>query len=530
MRNKNVLSAHNMRKDMCRWNLVYCFILCDTLFRQGRRGFWKTASLSFFIGQFAVGRIDHREYSIFSQKQSEDADQEEKHMLRTDLPKIITETVPGPKAAAMIERRKAATPTAIGCAYPVVIEKGEGAMIEDVDGNKFLDWVGGVGVLNIGYSQPEVVEEVKAQADKYFHGMFNIVTHEGYVALAEKLASIAPVKGEKKKAFFANSGAEADENAVKVAKAFTKRNNIIVFSGAFHGRTLLTMSMTSKKAYAVGMGPFPDGIYRAQFPYYYRNPEGMPADKACQYYLDSIYAVFEQCAPADTIAAIVVEPLQGEGGFIPAPIEWIKAVRQICDDNGIMLVADEVQSGFCRTGRMFASEYWKEAGVEPDIIATAKSIAAGVPLSAIIAREEIMEAPAKGTIGGTFCGNALACAAALKTIEIMERDNLAGRSLEIGKTVTDRYKEWQKKYPVIGDIRGLGGMIGLELVKDQATKEPAPKLTADLIQECAKNGLIIENAGTYGNVIRFLAPLVITDEQLEAGLQIMENAVVKCMD
>ena len=200
-------------------------------------------------------------------------------MLRTDLPKIITETVPGPKAAAMIERRKNATPTAIGCVYPVVIERGEGAMIEDVDGNKFLDWIGGVGVLNIGFSQPEVVEAVKEQADKYFHGMFNIVTHEGYVALAEKLASIAPVKGEKKKVFFANSGAEADENAVKVAKAFTKRNNIIVFSGAFHGRTLLTMFMTSKKAYAVGMGPFPDGIYRAQFPYYYRNPEGMPQEK-----------------------------------------------------------------------------------------------------------------------------------------------------------------------------------------------------------------------------------------------------------
>ncbi|MCD8149242.1 MAG: 4-aminobutyrate--2-oxoglutarate transaminase [Clostridiales bacterium] len=450
-------------------------------------------------------------------------------MLRTDLPKIITETVPGPKAQEMIARRKAATPSAIGCMYPVVIERGEGAMIEDVDGNKFLDWIGGVGVLNIGFSQPEVVEAVKAQADKYFHGMFNIVTHEGYVALAEKLSQIAPVKGEKKKAFFANSGAEADENAVKVAKAFTKRNNIIVFSGAFHGRTLLTMSMTSKKAYAVGMGPFPDGIYRAAFPYYYRNPAGMPQEAACDYYIKSIRDVFEQCAPANTIAAIVVEPLQGEGGFIPAPIEWIKAVRQICDENGIMLVADEVQSGFCRTGRMFASEYWAEAGVQPDIIATAKSIAAGVPLSAIIAREEIMEAPAPGTIGGTYCGNALACAASLKTIEIMERDHLADRSLEIGGKVTARYNEWKEKYNVIGDVRGLGGMIGLELVKDQATKEPAPEMTKALVLECAQNGLMIESAGTYGNVIRFLAPLVITDEQLEAGLQIMEAALIKVM-
>lgn len=359
--------------------------------------------------------------------------------------------------------------------------------------------------------------------------MFNVVTHEGYVTLAEKLASIAPVKGSHAKAYFTNSGAEADENAVKLAKAFTKRQNIIVFSGAFHGRTLLTMSMTSKKAYAVGMGPFPDGIFRAQFPYYYRNPQGMPAEKACDYYLDSIKAVFEQCAPADTIAAIVVEPLQGEGGFIPAPIEWIKKVREICDEKGILLVADEVQSGFCRTGRMFASEYWKEAGVEPDIIATAKSIAAGVPLSAIIARDEIIDAPAPGTIGGTFGGNALACAASLKTIEIMERDDLAGRSLEIGKKVMTRYHDMMDRYDCIGDVRGLGGMIGIEFVKDKGTKEPDGALTEAVIKECAANGLLVEGAGTYGNVIRFLAPLVMTDAQLEAGLDIFENALKKCL-
>lgn len=449
-------------------------------------------------------------------------------MLRTDLPQIITETLPGPKAQAIIDRREAAVPSAIRCSYPVVIERGEGAMIEDVDGNKFLDWIGGVGVLNIGFSQPEVVEAVKEQADKYFHGMFNVVTHEGYVALAEKLGSIAPVKGDKKKVFFANSGAEADENAVKVAKGYTGRSNIIVFSGAFHGRTYYTMTMTSKKAYAAGMGPLADGVFRAQFPYYYRNPEGLPEEKKVEYYIDSIKAVFEQCAAADTIAAIVVEPLQGEGGFIPAPIEWIKAVRKICDDNGILLIADEVQSGFCRTGRMFASEYWKEVGVEPDIIATAKSIAAGVPLSAIIASVEVMEGVAPGTIGGTYCGNPLACAASLKTIEIMERDHLADRSVEIGKKVTARYKEIQKKYPVVGDVRGLGGMIGIEFVKDPETKEPDAALTADIIQTCAKNGLLVEGAGTYNNVIRFLAPLVITEEQLEAGLDIFEAAVKEC--
>lgn len=450
-------------------------------------------------------------------------------MLRTDLPEIVTDTLPGPKAEAMIERRKAAIPSAIRCGYPVVIKRGEGAMIEDVDGNKFLDWIGGVGVLNIGYSQPEVVAAVKDQADRYFHGMFNVVTHEGYVALAEKLAAIAPVRGEKKKAYFANSGAEADENAVKIAKAFTKRPNIIVFSGAFHGRTHYTMAMTSKKAYAKDMGALAVGVYRAQFPYYYRNPEGMPEDKTVAYYMKSITDVFEQCGAADTIAAIIVEPLQGEGGFIPAPIEWIKAVRKLCDENSILLIADEVQSGFCRTGRMFATEYWQEAGVQPDIIATAKSIAAGVPLSAIIAREEIMEAPAPGTIGGTFCGNPLACAAALKTIEIMERDHLAERSCEIGEKVMARYQEIMKKYPVIGDVRGLGGMIGIEFVKNRETKEPAPELTAEVIQACAERGLLVEGAGTYNNVIRFLAPLVITDEQLEAGLDIFEKAIASCL-
>jgi 4-aminobutyrate aminotransferase/(S)-3-amino-2-methylpropionate transaminase len=446
-------------------------------------------------------------------------------MLKNELPKIITETVPGPKSAAVIERRRANIPDAIGCSYPAVIKKGAGAVFEDLDGNIFLDWIGGVGVLNIGYSHPEIVPAVQAQAENYFHAMQNIVTHEGFVELAEKMNEIVPVKGDKKRTFFANSGAEADENAVKIAKAYTGRNNIIVFSGAFHGRTMLTMAMTSKKAYAKGMGSLPGGIFRAEFPYLYRKPAGMSEEDALDFYVDSIYKVFEQCAPAEDIAAIVVEPLQGEGGFIPAPIEWVKAVRKICDETGILLVADEVQSGFCRTGRFFASEYWKEAGCAPDIISSAKSIAAGLPLSAITAREEIMQSVPKGTIGGTYAGNALACASALKVIEIMQRDKLAERSLEIGEKVTARYKEMQQKYSCIGDVRGLGAMIGIEFVKDQETKEPDAGLTSAIIQECAQHGLLVESAGIYGNVIRFLAPLVITDEQLEAGLDIFEAAV-----
>ena len=448
-------------------------------------------------------------------------------MLKNDLPKIISESLPGPKAKKIIERRKEAVPSAIKCVYPVVIERGEGAVIEDEDGNKFLDWIGGVGVLNVGFGHPEIIEEVKKQSEKYFHGMFNIVTHEGYVKLAEKLNEIVPVKGDKKKTYFANSGAEADENAIKVAKAFTKRPNIICFSGAFHGRTNLTMAMTSKKAYAKGLGPFPEGVYRAEFPYLYRKPKGMSDNEAIEYYINSIYKVFEECSSAEYIAAIVVEPVQGEGGFIPAPIEWVKAVRKICDDNGILLIADEVQSGFCRTGRMFASEYWKEEGVMPDILATAKSIGAGLPLSAIVAREEIMESVLGGTIGGTYCGNPLACAAAIKTIEIMERDNFAKRSLEIGEKVQKRYREWMEKYDVIGDVRGLGGMIGMEFVTDKESKNPNTAIVSEIIEEAVQNGLMLENSGTCGQVIRFLAPLVMTDEQLEEGLKIFERAIEK---
>ncbi|HJC83117.1 MAG TPA: aspartate aminotransferase family protein [Candidatus Anaerostipes avicola] len=447
--------------------------------------------------------------------------------LRDALPKIITGTMPGPKSQMLINRRKQAAASAVSCVYPVAIARGEGAMIEDLDGNRFLDWIGGVGVLNVGYSQPEIIDAVKAQSKKYFHGMFNIVTHEGYVALAEKLNQIAPVRGEKRRTFLSNSGAEADENAVKIARGYTRRPNIIVFSGAFHGRTELTMTMTSKKAYAVNMGPLSHGVFRARFPYLYRKPEGMPQDKVIEYYVDSIYSVFEECGAADTIAAVIVEPVQGEGGFIPAPIEWVKVMRKICDEHDILLAADEVQSGFCRTGRMFATEYWKEAGCEPDILVTAKSIAAGLPLSAVVTREEIMEAVPAGTIGGTYCGNALSCAAALKTIELMEKNHLAERAQEIGKKVMDRYEKMKEKYEPVGDVRGLGAMIGMEFVKDKKTKEPDPQFVKDLVQECVQHGLMIESAGVYGNVIRFLAPLVITDEQLEAGLDILENAVGK---
>ncbi len=449
-------------------------------------------------------------------------------MLKDELPKIVSEKLPGPKSLEIIKRREAVVPSAIKCGYPVVIDRAAGAMIQDPDGNIFLDWVGGVGVLNVGHTHPALVAAVKSQAEKFFHGMFNIVTHEGYVELAEKLGARVPVRGSHNKVMFANSGAEADENAVKVAKAYTGRSNIIVMSGAFHGRTLLTMAMTSKKAYAKGQGQLPAGIFRTEFPNLYRKPEGLPDEKAIDYYVGKLWTVFEECATADTIAAVVIEPVQGEGGFIPAPIEYVKAVRKICDENGILLVADEVQCGFARSGRFFASEYWKDAGCAPGIIATAKSIAGGVPLAAVIARNEVFDAVPSGVIGGTFGGNALACAAGLKVLEVIDDEKLVERANEIGRKITERFNQWKEKYECVGDVRGLGAMIGVEFVKNKETKEADGKLVSDIIQYAANHGLIMESAGTFGNVIRFLAPLVITDAQIEAGLAIYEDAIKAC--
>lgn len=449
-------------------------------------------------------------------------------MLRDALPKVVT-NLPGPKALEVISRKDNSMPAAIKCGYPCVIKRGEGAMFEDVDGNVFLDWIGGVGVLNIGYSNPELIEAVKEQSEKYFHAMMNITTHERYIELAEKINKVAPVKGDAKQTMFANSGAEANENAVKIAKGFTKRPNIIVFTGAFHGRTQMTMTMTGKKAYAIGMGPFPDGVYRAEFPNIYRAPKGMADEDKIKYYVDNLEHMFVEAAPADSVAAIIFEPIQGEGGFVPAPIEWVKAVRQICDKHGILMVTDEVQTGWSRSGSLFVSDYYKEAGCAPDIMTTAKSIAGGLPLSAVVAKKEIMDAVPAGTIGGTYCGNPLACASALKVMEVMEKEDYPGKAKKIGAIAMDKFNEWKEKYEVIGDVRGIGSMIGVEFVKDKATKEANAEIVGKIVNYAVKKGLMLEAAGTYGNVIRFLCPLCVTDEQLKKGLEIYEEAIVSCM-
>lgn len=448
--------------------------------------------------------------------------------LGTSLPKVVT-AIPGPKAAKLMRLRKENCPEGLSHGCPVFIDRGEGAMFQDIDGNVFLDFAGGLGVLNLGYSNQEVIEVVKEQSEKYFHAMINTVQYEPYIRLAEKLNSIVP--GDfPKKTFFINSGGEADENAVKIARRYTGRSEVVVFTGAFHGRTNMTMAMTSKvKPYKYGFGPFASGFHRAEFPYIYRRPAAVPEGKAMEYFLEKLSSFFMENVSPDEVAAIIIEPVIGEGGFAAAPIEYVRELRRLCDEHGIVLIADEVQTGFCRTGRMFASEYWAEEGIYPDIVTSAKSIAAGIPLSAVTGKAEIMDAAQAGGIGGTYGGNPLAAVAALKVIEIMERDDYAGKALNIERVTKKKVAKMAKKFPAIGDFRSLGAMMAIEFVRDKETKEPADTETKAIIKECNRNGLILLDAGIRGNVIRFLMPLCITYEQIIAGLDIIENAVEKIM-
>ena len=446
--------------------------------------------------------------------------------LGKSLPKMVT-SLPGEKSKELLKIREANVPSGVSYGAPTFIKRGEGAMFEDVDGNIMLDFVGGIGVLNIGYSNPEVVEVIKEQVEKYMHTCINVIQYEPYIKLAEKLNKIVPGNFEKK-TMFVNSGAESVENAIKIARKYTKRTEVVVFTGAFHGRTNLTMGMTSKvKPYKHGFGPFAPGVHRAEFPYIYRTPNGISEEEAISYYIKQINKFFLEIVEPTDVAAIIIEPLQGEGGFIPTDIAFVKELRRICDEHGILLIADEVQTGYCRTGKMFATEYWAEAGVYPDLVTSAKSIGGGLPISSVTGRTEIMEASQAGGIGGTYAGNPVAAVGALKIIEIMERDNYAQKSNEIGKVVKARLNQMKDKYEIIGEIRGLGSMVGLELVKDRETKAPASEETKAIINECSQNGLIALSAGIRGNVIRFLMPLCITEEQLKAGLDILENAINK---
>ncbi len=409
---------------------------------------------------------------------------------------------------------------------PYFVDDAKGAVIRDVEGREFIDFAGGIGVMNIGHCAKPVVEAIKDQAERFTHTCFHVVMYEAYVELAKKLNQITPGRF-RKKTMFVNSGAEAVENAVKVARYATGRPAIIAFEDAFHGRTLLAMSLTSKvKPYKFGFGPYAPEIHRIPYAYCYRCAFGLEYP-ACEIHCaDYLKEVFHTHISAENIAGIIAEPILGEGGFVVPPDGWHSKIKQICGENGILYIDDEVQTGFGRTGKMFAIEHF---GVEPEVIITAKSLAGGLPLAGITGKAEFMDAPHVGGLGGTYGGNPVACRAALAVIETFERESLLSRAEEIGRTVMDHFKRIQEEYEIIGDVRGIGAMVAMELVRDRATKEPAKDETGQLVKKCYEKGLITISAGTHGNVMRILMPLVITDRQLEKGLSILEESLAEIL-
>lgn len=422
----------------------------------------------------------------------------------------------------LLDRRLAHIPQGPFNVTPYFAGRAKGAQIWDVEGRRLLDFAGGIGVVNVGHCNEKVVAAIKDQADRFLHTCFHIVMYEPYVELATRLNKLTP--GDfPKKTLFVNSGAEAVENAVKVARYNTKRSGVIVFEDGFHGRTLLAMTMTSKvKPYKFGFGPFAPEVYRIPYSYCYRCAFGLTYPSCgiqCARHLETF---FINHVAAEETAAVVVEPITGEGGFITPPKEYFSILIDICHKHGIVFVADEVQTGICRTGRLFAMEHY---GVEPDMVVMAKSLAAGLPLGAVTGRAEMMEDPHVGGLGGTYGGNPLSCRAGLAVLDFIEETDLSAKAARIGEIARPRFLEMQERYPLIGDVRGLGAMLGLELVKDPKTKEPATDEAKILVKYCHENGLIILNCGRFGNVIRTLMPLVITEEQLEEGLNIIEKGL-----
>jgi 4-aminobutyrate aminotransferase/(S)-3-amino-2-methylpropionate transaminase len=428
--------------------------------------------------------------------------------------------IPGEKSRELLTRRQEFVARGVASTMNVFAARADGAIIEDVDGNQYIDFAGGIGAMNIGHARPEVTRAIAEQAAKFTHTCFSVMMYEPYIALAERLVKLTPGEFPKKALFF-NSGAEAVENAVKIARWATGRPAIIVFDNAFHGRTLMTMTMTSKVVpYKYRFGPYAPEVYRAPFPYPYRM--NMTPQQSIDYCIQELERMFVGDIAPDQVAAIIVEPVQGEGGFMVAPLGFLRALKTVCEKHNILFVADEIQSGFCRTGRMFAVEH---DGVEPDLMIIAKSMGAGMPISGVVGRAEIMDAPPPGTLGGTYSGNPVACAAALAVLDLYEKEDYAARSREIGHIITKRFLNLQERFPSIGDVRGLGGMSAMELVTDRATKEPDSHAASDVLAAAHHRGLVLIKAGMYDNVLRILVPLCVTDEQLHKGLDIFEAAL-----
>jgi len=430
----------------------------------------------------------------------------------------IKTEIPGPKSRSLMARREAAIPRGHSNATPVFAARADGATIDDVDGNRYLDFAGGIGCLNVGHRSPRVISAIQAQLEKHLHLCFAVTPYEGYVAVAEKLNSLAPGKFPKK-TILLNSGAEAIENSIKIARVYTKRPAVICFEDAFHGRTLLAMSLTSKThPYKAGFEPFASDVYRIPFAYPYRGEKGATAETFAHYLEDA----FKRSVAPESVAAVIAEPVLGEGGFIIPPRDYFKLLQDICRKHGILFIADEVQSGFARTGKWFASEHF---GIEPDLITMAKSLGGGMPIAAVTGRAEIMDAPGPGALGGTYCGHPASCAAALAAIETIEKEGLLDRSTALGKHFELRARGWQKKWPLVGDLRGLGGMCAIELVRDAQTREPADSETKEIAKYCYEHGVITITAGTFNNVIRILVPLVVSYEQFDEGLNVIEAAL-----
>jgi len=441
-------------------------------------------------------------------------------MTERKIVKIVT-GVPGPKSRQLYSEMEQNVPRGPAHMTPIAVASAKGATLTDVDGNTYIDFAGGIGVLNVGHCPDEVVQAIKEQADKYLHTCFHVTFYESYIRLANKLNTMTPGQFPKK-TIFLNSGAEAVENAIKIAKYYTKRYGILSFLEGFHGRTAAAMSLTGQiQPYKYNFGPPIPWIYHLPFAYCYRCPfsQTYPScEVACAKYVEQVFA---SVISSDAVAALIVEPVQGEGGFIVPPKEFLLEIYEICKARGIVFIDDEVQTGIARTGKLFAIEH---SSIEPDLITTAKSVGGGMVLSAVTGKAEIMDAPHPGGLGGTYAGHPLSCQAGLAALDLVEKNNLIARANTIGDKIKQTFLAMQEKYPLIGDVRGLGAMVAMELVKDRKTKEPAPKEAALVRERCYQNGLIVIGAGIHHNVIRTLAPLVITDEELEEGLSILDEA------
>lgn len=439
-------------------------------------------------------------------------------MVLTNAIQLIT-SIPGPRSKALAERSANAVARGVSQLTPIFVERASGAVIEDVDGNRFIDLAGGIGCLNVGQRNADVVNAIHSQAERFLHTCFMVTPYESYIRLAERLNAIAPGSSPKK-TILLNSGAEAVENGIKIARSYTKRSAVICFEDGFHGRTLYALSLTSKTVpYKAGFEPFASDVYRVPYAYCYRCSYSLtyPGCKLhCAWNLED---TFKRVVPAQSVAAIIVEPILGEGGFVPPPPEWLSVIRQICDRHGILLIADEVQTGIGRTGKMFACDY---TGVEPDLLLTAKSLGGGLPMAAVTGKSTIMDHPGPGSLGGTFGGNPLACEAALAALDAIDKGHLCEKAVLLGNQFRERALQWQRRFTAVGDVRGVGAMQAIELVKADGVKTPDVELTKGIIRYCYEHGVILVTAGTYSNVIRILMPLVISEAQMDEAMDVIE--------